>query len=104
MSTRLFDLVDTIAQHTPAGTYPRVARIVSDHRPGQHIVFRLEPGDWGYEYAISVDDGADRYWALIDVGTRLCIPHAVEVDPEAARLIAKELIAWADYRDGTAAP
>lgn len=102
MSTPLFDMLDTIAEHTPAGTHPRVERLVSEHRPGQHIVFRLEPADWGYEYAMSVD-GADRYWALIDVGSRLCIPHAVEVDPEAARLIAKELIAWADYREGQAA-
>lgn len=101
MST-LFDLLDEIATHLPAGTRPRVERLVSDHRPGQHIVFRIEPGEFGHQQGMTVD-GADRYWALIDVGSRLCVSGPVEIDPEAARLIAAELVAWADWREGEGA-
>jgi hypothetical protein len=101
VSTALFDLLDEIRIHRPEGAAPRVGRLVSDHRPGQHIVYRLEDGA-AADSALSVD-GADRYWALIDLGSHLFVQGNVELDPKAARAIAAELVAWADYREGEGA-
>lgn len=100
--TALTALLDEIATHRQQDTAPRVTRLVSEHRPGQHIVYRLEPGEFGSENAITLD-GADRYWALLDLGSVLFIQGHVELDPQAARAVASELIAWANWREGEGA-